>query len=199
MLLSPCLPSSWYERDVVEVARGLLGKRLVRSLNGLRVGGLISEAEAYRGEEDLACHARAGLTARTAVMYGPPGHAYVYFTYGMHWMLNAVCMQPGYPAAVLIRAIVPQEGLEIIAQRRKGQPQASWTNGPAKLTRALAIDGSLNGIDLCDPSSGLWIEDLPALPDSAISAKPRVGIDSVPEPWKSLPWRFVYNSQQPGG
>ena len=118
--------------------------------------GSITEAEAYQGEDDLGCHAHAGKTRRNAVMYGPPGFAYVYFTYGMHWMLNAVTGAEGSPAAVLIRAIRPLEGQAWMAANRPrlaGKP--GWLDGPAKLTQALAIDGSLNGVDLCDPGSGL--------------------------------------------
>lgn len=184
------LPPNWYEQDVVSAAQALLGKRLVRLLNGQRISGLIVETEAYRGEEDLACHARAGYTPRTSVMYGPPGRAYVYFTYGMHWLLNVVCMAEGYPAAVLIRAIQPSEGIEIIARRRAGQPPPRWTDGPAKLTAALGIDGSLNGADLTNPASGLWIEDAPLPERAIIHQSARIGIERVPEPWKSMPWRF---------
>ncbi len=184
------LPPNWYEQDVVSAAQQLLGKRLVRWLNGQRVGGMIIETEAYRGEEDLACHARAGFTQRTRVMYGPPGRAYVYFTYGMHWLLNVVCMEEGYPAAVLIRAIQPLEGIEIIASRRAGQPPHRWTDGPAKLTLALAIDGSLNGADITNPASGLWIEDAPLPQGVVIQQSARIGIERVAQPWKSIPWRF---------
>ena len=190
MSLSRLLTPQWYEQDAVLAACALLGKRLVRQVDGLRISGWIVEAEAYRGEEDQACHARVGCTPRTQVMYGPPGHAYVYFTYGMHWMLNAVCMPEGYPAAVLIRAIRPVEGVDFIAARRKERPQAQWTDGPAKLTLALAIDRALNGIDLTDPASGLWIEDGAPVPEAQVIAGPRVGLGATPEPWLSKPWRF---------
>jgi len=119
-------------------------------------------------------------------MFGPPGHAYVYFTYGMHWMLNAVTERQDFPAAVLLRAIRPLEGIEIISARRQGRD----TFGPAKLTQALGIDGTLNGIDLCSPASGLWIEPGAPVPESAVLTGPRVGLYTVPEPWKSIPWRF---------
>lgn len=184
------LPVDFYARDVLAVAPALLGARLVRRLDGVEIAGIISEVEAYRGEEDLACHARAGLTPRTAVLYGPPGHAYVYFTYGMHWMLNAVCMPVGFPSALLIRAVQPVIGLEAIAARRAGVPAAHWTDGPGKLCRALGIDRAQNGCDLTNPAGGLWIEAGQAVPGASIQAGPRVGIDSVPEPWKSIPWRF---------
>lgn len=166
--------------------------RLVRLEGGERLAGVIVEAEAYRGEEDLACHARAGLTPRTRVMYGPPGHAYVYFTYGMHWMLNFVTEAEGFPAAVLIRAIRPTEGLETIARRRNGQPELHWTDGPAKLCRALDIDGRHHGLDLCAPSAEIFVEQDEAIPDTSVTIGPRVGLTSVPEPWKSVPWRFLY-------
>ncbi|NPV55406.1 MAG: DNA-3-methyladenine glycosylase [Anaerolineae bacterium] len=184
------LSPAFYARDVVQVARALLGTRLVRRLDGARIGGTIIEAEAYRGEEDLACHARAGRTPRTAIMYGLPGCAYVYFTYGNHWMLNAVCMAEGFPAAVLIRAIRPEEGVDVIAARRAPMPQRIWTDGPGKLTKALAIDGALNGVDLTDLAGGLWIEPGEPVPDALVLAGPRVGLGATPEPWLSMPWRF---------
>jgi DNA-3-methyladenine glycosylase len=185
------LPRSFYNRDTLQVARDLLGARLVRLEDGRRLAGTIIEAEAYIGQDDLGCHARAGLTRRTAVMFGPPGHAYVYFTYGMHWMLNCVTQQAGFPAAVLLRAIQPTEGVELIARRRSGQPAPHWTDGPAKLCQALNIGGGLNGADLCDPASPLFIEAGSPISDSSVTIGPRVGLNSVPEPWKSLPWRFL--------
>jgi DNA-3-methyladenine glycosylase len=187
---NPILPASFYDREVVTVARELLGMCLVRTLDGIRLSGIITEAEAYRGEEDQACHARHGRTPRTAVMYGPPGHAYIYFTYGMHWLLNCVTGPEGFPAAVLVRAIQPIEGLEIIAGRRRGVEKDQWCNGPAKLCQALGLDGRQNGISLCDKTGGLWIEQGKAVPDGQVVTGPRVGIDSVPEPWRSIPWRF---------
>src|SRR3990170_3575006 len=163
----PRLGRRFFARPTLEVARDLLGQRLVRLRKGKRLSGLITETEAYIGEEDLACHARFGRTPRSQVMYGPPGHAYVYFTYGIHWMLNFVTEAEGFPAAVLIRAILPSEGLESIAARRDSQPPEHWTDGPAKICQALAIDGSFNGADLCMPGSTLFVE--PGLPISDLS------------------------------
>jgi DNA-3-methyladenine glycosylase len=161
--------------------------------------GMITETEAYLGEEDLGCHAHAGKTRRNAVMYGQPGFAYVYFTYGMHWMLNAVTGAENSPAAVLIRAIHPLEGQAGMAANRPhlaGKPR--WLDGPAKLTQALAIDGSLNGIDLVDPQGGLFIMPGNPVPDAKVVVTPRIGLYSVPEPWKSIPWRFLIDPTNPG-
>jgi DNA-3-methyladenine glycosylase len=184
------LSRDYFTQNTVQVARELLGTRLVRLEGYQRVGGLIVETEAYRGEEDQACHARAGRTNRTQVMYGQPGHAYVYFTYGKHWMLNIVTEAEGYPAAVLIRAILPVEGTSLIASRRNSQPQAHWTDGPAKLCQALRIDGNQHGMDLCGPKSEILVESGIDVPDSDVAISPRVGLNTVPEPWKSMPWRF---------
>ena len=183
---SSCLPREFYARPTLTVARALLGMRLVRLQDGVQLSGIITEAEAYIGQEDLGCHAHSGKSLRNAIMFGPPGHAYVYFTYGMHWMLNAVTEREDFPAAVLLRAIQPLEGVEVISARRQGRD----TFGPAKLTQALGIDGTLNGIDLCSPASGLWIEPGLPVPESAVLTGPRVGLYTVPEPWKSIPWRF---------
>lgn len=191
MLDSSRLHREFFNRPTPVVARDLLGKRLVCVEDQRRLSGIIIETEAYRGEEDQGCHAKAGLTPRTRVMYGPPGHAYVYFTYGMHWMLNFVTEAEGFPAAVLIRAIQPLEGQEIIASRRRGQPPRSWTDGPAKLCRALGIDGRLNGVDICAEDAPLFVEMGVSIPDSSVTITPRVGLNSVAEPWKSQPWRFL--------
>lgn len=190
MTYTKWLTRQFFARDTILVANDLLGKRLVRMDDGKRLSGIIVETEAYCGEEDLACHARAGRTPRTEVMYGPPGHAYVYFTYGMHWLLNFVSDDVGNPAAVLIRAILPTEGLGIIADRRAGQPPQRWTDGPAKLCQALGIDGVFNGVDICAQGSRLWVEEDSKIPDLSVTIGPRVGLNTVPEPWKSIPWRF---------
>jgi DNA-3-methyladenine glycosylase len=187
----PILSSDFYNRPTLTVARQLLGCRLVRILDGVRLSGVIVETEAYIGESDLGCHAKAGRTPRTQVMYGPPGRAYVYFTYGMHWMLNAVTEAEGFPAAVLIRAIEVEEGLGVVESRRARAKRADWTNGPAKLTLAFGIDSSQNNADLTTTAAGLWIEPGIVISDANVTIGPRVGLYSVPEPWKSLPWRFM--------
>ena len=199
MVDSSRLDRLFFARPALQVARQLLGARLVRLQDGIRLDGYIIETEAYGGEEDLGCHCRAGRTPRTQVMYGPPGHAYVYFTYGMHWMLNIVVEPENQPAAILIRAILPQSGLDRIAARRSNQPPQRWTDGPAKLCQALDIDGALNGADLCDPQASLFVEMGEVIPDSCVTIGPRVGLYSVPEPWKSIPWRFRAPDWQPQG
>jgi len=191
---SRSLSRAFFDRPTLLVAEQLLGMRLVRIENGQRLRGFIIETEAYIGEEDQGCHARAGLTPRTKVMYGPPGHAYVYFTYGMHWLLNFVTEREGFPAAVLIRAVELDEGEEIVALRRNGQPRAQWTNGPAKLCQAFNIDGTWNGYDLCQPNALLYVEsqsDGSPFLALSVTTTPRVGLYSVQEPWRSIAWRFV--------
>ncbi len=186
------LQRAFYHRPALDVARDLLGCRLVRVQAGRRMAGLILETEAYQGEEDLGCHASAGRTPRTVVMYGPPGHAYVYFTYGMHWMLNVVTDEEDTPAAVLIRGMLPLEGIDLMAENRPYKAgKRGWTDGPAKLTQALGIDRESNMVDLCTPDGGLWIEPGQAVPDEAVVRSARIGLNSVPEPWRSVPWRFV--------
>jgi DNA-3-methyladenine glycosylase len=168
----------------------MLGCRLVRRWQGQELSGLIVEVEAYLGETDLACHARVGRTARNAVMYGKPGLAYVYFTYGMHWMLNVVSEEEHFPAAVLIRALEPQGGIELMLQHRPVPQPIDLCRGPAKLTQALRIDQALNGVDLCNRRGELWIEPGVPVPARSVLRGPRVGLGATPEPWKSKPWRY---------
>ncbi len=185
------LGRAFFARPTLEVARQLLGQRLVRvDRGGQRLSGWIVEAEAYVGQADQGCHARSGRTERNASMWGPPGHAYVYFTYGMHWMLNMVTEEVDLPAAVLIRAIQPAEGERRMQARRRLRTQENLTNGPAKLCQALAIDRRLDGHDLCGRRSLLFVERAAPVAERYVTLGPRVGLDHVPEPWKSLPWRF---------
>lgn len=190
------LPFSFYAQPARTVAQALLGKKLVRRLDGRLLSGLIVETEAYcDGEErDLACHGErannAQPTPRTAVMFGPAGFAYVYFTYGMHWLFNVVTGKPGQPNAVLIRALEPVDGVEEMMGLRGKRQLHQLTNGPAKLTQALAIDKSHNAANLYQPDGVIWIEDAPAVPQNQIATGPRIGLGKTPEPWFSIPWRY---------
>ncbi len=182
------LKRDFYRRSTLTVARELLGQRLVRIVDGQCLSGRIVEVEAYIGEDDAACHAACGRTPRNEVMYGPPGHAYVYFIYGMHHCLNVVTEEEGFPAAVLVRAIEPLEGLEIMRHHRPGKPDGELTNGPAKLCQALAINRSFNGVDLCT-SETLFIEKGQRMTEEEIATSPRIGI-KADELARSVPWRF---------
>lgn len=180
------LPRDFYQRSTLLVARDLLGKRLVRIYRGQRLSGLIVETEAYIGEDDRASHAARGITPRNAVMYGPPGHAYVYFTYGMHFCLNLVTEGEGFPAAVLLRALVPSEGIETMRRRRNGHPLA---DGPAKLCQALAIDKRFNGDDVVE-SPLLFLEAGLEVGPQQVRSGPRIGIPGADPQAKEHPWRF---------
>jgi DNA-3-methyladenine glycosylase len=182
------LPHTFYNRPTLTVARELLGCVLVHVTAGQRIAGRIVETEAYVGQEDQACHARSGRTPRNAPMFGPPGYAYVYLTYGIHWLLNAVTEPADQPAAVLIRALEPLEGLSQIAANRAGRRELEWTSGPAKLTVALGIDGTHNTLDLTGDQ--LYITRGEPVADAQVKTGPRIGLGTVPEPWHSLPWRF---------
>jgi DNA-3-methyladenine glycosylase len=185
------LPAAFFNYPTLTVARQLIGARLVRILDGVKLVGLITETEAYFGFDDLASHAKAGRTIRTDPMFGPAGHAYVYFTYGNHWMLNAVTGAEGFPAAVLIRAIQPVEGIDVMMKRRQGRD----TLGPGKLTQALGITKSENYLPLTEANSRLWIEAGNLVPDKSVTIGPRVGLNKTPEPWFSKPWRFLVKDQ----
>jgi DNA-3-methyladenine glycosylase len=168
------LPAAFYARGTEVVARELLGAVLECTVRGTRCRGRIVETEAYTGEEDPACHAAAGRTARTEPLYGPPGHAYVYFIYGMHWCVNAVTRRVGLPSAVLIRAVEPLEGVAAM-RRRRARPDRELTNGPGKLCEAFAITGPAhNGVSLV--SSPLRILAGEDVPDSDVGRTPRIGI-----------------------
>jgi DNA-3-methyladenine glycosylase len=183
------LGRDFFARDTLVVARALLGQRLVRILDGERLSGRIVEVEAYIGEEDQACHARCGRTERNAPMYGSPGRAYVYFVYGMHYCLNVVTEREGFPAAVLLRALEPLEGIEAMRARRGGRAGGELTSGPARLCQALGVDRRFDGIDLCATDAALFIEEDGAVPDAALVAGPRVGVRGD-DAALAVPWRF---------
>jgi DNA-3-methyladenine glycosylase len=165
------LTTSFFSRPALVVARDMIGKFLVRRIGRREIAVPITETEAYVGPHDLACHGSKGRTPRTEVMFGPAGHWYVYFVYGIHWMLNAVTDDEGHPAAVLVRGAGP------------------W-NGPARLTKALEIDKRFNTRPIARQTA-LWIEDRGLkIPRKQIKSTPRIGVD-YSGPWAAKPYRFV--------
>ena len=181
------IPRSFYQQPTLDVARQLLGKYLVRKHGDGTTIGRIVETEAYIGPQDLACHASKGRTRRTEVMFGPAGHAYVYFIYGFYNMLNLVTEIVDYPAAVLIRAVEPLEGIELMKARRRSNSLRDLASGPGKLCQAFAIDRSLNGADLC--GEVIYVLDGGEL-SPKFSARPRIGVDYAGA-WKKKPFRFL--------
>ena len=189
----PRLMREFYARPVLTVARECIGKVLVhRSAQG-EVAGRIVEVEAYRGPSDRAAHSSRGLTRRTAAMFGAPGHAYVYLLYGTCWAMNLVVAAEGEPHAVLIRALEPLRGLELMVHRRR-RPAGSreLTNGPGKLTQALAITGADYGRDLC--GGALFLEE-PDRPAGAVGRSPRINVDYAGA-WAAKRWRFYERSNR---
>ena len=184
------LPREFYTRpDVLAVARDLLGKKLVvPNKNGKRVSGIIVETEAYRGPEDRASHAYGGRrTNRTKTMYDIGGTAYVYFVYGMYNQFNVVTNVAGTPHAILVRAVEPSEGLNVMRRRRQGRSEYELTSGPGRLCLAMGIDRSLDKADLL--GERVWIEEAASISPRQIARGPRVGIDYA-EAWVRKPWRF---------
>ena len=169
------LPADFYARPTESVARRLLGHFLVSEIGRARVVGRIVETEAYLGPDDPACHAWKGRRSRAVEsLYGPPGTAYVYFTYGMHWCLNAVTRREGFPAAVLIRALEPVSGLAVMRRRRGGVPDRRLCAGPAMLCEALGVTGAEDGVSL--RRGRLRIVADPGRGRVAVAVGPRVGI-----------------------
>jgi DNA-3-methyladenine glycosylase len=184
------LPREFYTRsDVLEVARDLLGKKLVvPGRNGSRVSGIIVETEAYRGPEDRASHAWNGRrTQRTETMYGPGGTAYVYFVYGMYNQFNVVTNVEDIPHAILVRALEPSEGIDVMRRRRRGRSEYELTSGPGRLCLAMGIDRRLDKEDLL--GDRVWIEEGISISPRQIARGPRIGIDYA-EKWIDKPWRF---------
>lgn len=187
LLRMQSLPKSFYNRPTLEVARDLLGCELFVKDGSLTCVGRLVEVEAYIGEEDPACHAHRGPTPRNQVMYGHPGHAYVYFTYGHHWMLNFVTEKKGFPAAVLIRGIQPLEGVPAMRRRRHVGRDFDLTNGPGKLTAALRITGDDNGESLLGPR--FLVTPGRSTGTERIVTGGRIGVNEGHE----RPWRFFYD------
>ena len=174
-MLPKILSKNFFNRPSLQVAKKLLGKFLVRKIGNKRIAVMITEVEAYDGPRDLASHASRGLTPRNAPMFGEAGHFYVYFTYGMHWMLNIVTGPRGYPAAVLIRGAITENGEHI--------------NGPARLTKYLKIDKGLSGLYALK-RTGLWLEDRRVrVKQSDIIASPRIGVDYAGK-WAKRKYNF---------
>lgn len=184
------LPREFYTRsNVLTVARDLLGKLLVvPAPDGQRVSGMIVEVEAYRGPKDRASHAYGGRrTKRTETMYQQGGIAYVYFVYGMYYQFNVVSNVADIPHAILVRALEPVEGIELMRERRHSHPDHNLTNGPGKLCLAMGIDRDLDKADLL--GDRVWLEEFQKVRPSQIARGPRIGIDYAEE-WIGKPWRF---------
>ncbi|WP_269524693.1 DNA-3-methyladenine glycosylase [Coraliomargarita parva] len=171
--MAKVLNKRFFDRDTVEVARDLLGKVLCRRLpSGKIIRSRLTETEAYDGFEDQASHAHKGATTRNVVMFGPPGHSYIYLCYGVHWMLNLTTREEGYPAAVLLRGV-------------------EATEGPGRLTKHFHVDSALNN-SLLTRVAGLWVEDDGFVADAArVEAAPRIGVDYAGPRWAAVPWRFT--------
>jgi DNA-3-methyladenine glycosylase len=185
------LPRTFYQQDTIQVSKDLLGKILVHESSQGKTAGRIVETETYRGPEDQAAHSSSGRrTARNEVMFGEKGHAYIYFIYGMYYCFNVTAGNvPGKPEAVLIRALEPVEGQDIMAKRRGARQAetANLTNGPSKLCMAMGLSKSQNKTDLTSPP--LYIKDAPPVQKTDVVETTRIGVDYAGE-WKNRPWRF---------
>lgn len=182
------LPLEFYQRKTTTVAKELLGKKLVRILNGQRLSGVITEVEAYLGVQDKACHTYGNRrTARTEAMYSEGGHAYIYYIYGMHNCFNVVSEKENVPEAVLVRALEPMEGIETMKTLRKRSSLRDLCTGPAKLAQALQITRELNRLPL--DRAPLFIENAPTLKPNQILARPRIGV-AYAEEHATLPLRY---------
>jgi DNA-3-methyladenine glycosylase len=183
------LPRAFYARPALTVTQDLLGKIVVRVLPEGEVSGRIVEVEAYLGQSDPASHAFRGLTTRNRVMFGPPGHAYVYFTYGMHYCLNVVAEPEGTAGASLIRGLQPLEGIDIMQARRGERPEIELCNGPAKLCQAMGITREDDGADL----EGLFLRlENDEAPQGEIGASARIGVSAG----KEMKWRYFLKDSQ---
>ena len=180
---------SFFRQDTVELARKLLGCLLVHCTPEGVAGGMIVETEAYVGAIDKACHAWRNRSERTEIMYGDGGYAYVYFIYGMHHCFNVVTGPAGDGNAVLIRALEPVFGLDLMCKRRQTDKLQNLCSGPGKVCQALAITKEEYGLDLCDPTSPLCLIRFRDVPDSRIALSPRINV-AYAEEAATWPWRF---------
>jgi len=190
------LSRDFYSRDSAQVARDLLGRILVHESSEGLTSGIIVEAEAYYGEDDPASHAYRGMTERNRVMYGEPGHAYVFLLYGVNHLLNVVTMPRGIPGAVLLRALQPLEGVELMRRRRGVSDALLLASGPGRLSKAMGIDLNHNGVDMTKPP--LYISRERILKDFEVVVTPRIGVRDM------RPLRFyvkgnLYVSRPKGG
>ena len=193
------LSVDFYDRAAEKVARELLGAYLVSDIGGERCVGRIVETEAYPGPHDPASHAARsiGRTLRNDPMFGPPGTAYIHLNFGIHWCLNAVVGAAGYPAAVLIRAVEPESGLDVMRGRRGGRPDRELTSGPGKLTQALAIGPSLQRHRLTDAPLAICAGE--RLPDDRVQRTPRIGITrGTDREWRYCDATSRWLSRRPG-
>ncbi len=177
------LKRSFFERYTPDVARELVGSSLVRVVGERRVTGIVVETEAYRGPRDPASHAHRGVTHRNIVMFGPPGFAYVYFTMGVHYCLNVSTEAVGSPGAVLLRAVQPVDGIDVMSENRGVDDIRRLASGPGNLAKAFAVDGAFNGEDLVN-SDRLYFERGKAV--GPVRATARVGVAEA----RSRPWRY---------
>ncbi|WP_119730757.1 DNA-3-methyladenine glycosylase [Thermomonospora amylolytica] len=184
--MSDLLDRDFFDRPVEEVAPALLGQVFAHRTDEGEVAVRLTEVEAYAGPLDPASHSYRGRTARNAVMWGPPGHAYVYFTYGMHFCVNLVCGPDGTASAVLLRAGEIVAGLDLARSRRPRSTVRDLARGPARLCQALAVDRAHNGLDVCDTGSPLRILSGDVVDPAGIRTGPRVGVTAA----KDVPWRF---------
>lgn len=188
------LPPSFYERSTVQVAQDLLGKIIVRIVDGVTMAGIIVETEAYCGLKDEASHAYIGQTKRNAAMFGASGHSYVYFTYGNHYCLNLVAKEKGVPAGgVLIRGLVPFQGIDEMKKIRGTHVASNLLSGPGKIGQAFQLNVSDNLVDLTKKGA-LYVTEGFDIPKDAIEATPRIGISKAKElPWRFTPTKAMYN------
>lgn len=189
------LKREFFTRPTLNVAKEILGKFLIRDINGKKVGGMIIDVEAYIGPRDRASHAFGGkITKKNLAEYMKGGHIYIYLVYGIYWQLNISTSEEGRPECILIRALEPTDGIEIMKKFRKTNNIKNLTNGPGKLCQALRLDRSFYGYDICQDDSIIYLEDRGVvIKPYQINKSPRIGIDYAGGYWSKIPWRFYIN------